>query len=246
MVLEFSIMGVHMWWYIYDMDVVLMSDENDLLGSIDGISDEKIDELEEKTKISHNSSTKNDEKNGDDDKEKENYNEEKENDDEDEEDNTDEIVIEDDEDDEDEKFAGVDELVQKARKKLGIVAEESEIGSNTNTDLPAELRILSQYIPKETDLAQKTKVPNIKVANMISILRCYPDMFPELDDERTRKVFDKYFNQLEKRLTSVEGESRDEYTRIFESLLSGVSYKHEDRDDGLGETLFGTRGDDDE
>lgn len=139
--------------------------------------------------------------------------------------------------------ADVDDLVMEARSRLGVLAEESAESEN-DTDMPAELRVLTEYIPERDDIGSKGSIPNIDLANMISVVRLYPELFPEI--KRDKEVWNLYLDELEKRLTSVEGKSREEFQRIYEALLSGVSYKHEDEGWTLGEKLFGTGDEPDE
>lgn len=109
---------------------------------------------------------------------------------------------------------------------------EDKISTNVPEDTGKSahpLRFLDEYFPDEVQMELKGRLDRPMVVEF-STLEVLFDMYPEIDD--LRPTVSTWSDQIEKRLTSVDGQSRNEYKEILVSLLSGYTSEEKLNDEG--------------
>lgn len=89
---------------------------------------------------------------------------------------------------------------------------------------PGREDMVHSYLPNEDDWTAKT-ILDLNDPAAIAALQQFDTMFPEVDD--LQPMIDTFIDEFLKGRTSVGGEARNEYQRIFESMFGG----HPDEDD---------------
>lgn len=132
-----------------------------------------------------------------------------------------------------------------ADEKLGLRFEDLESAIKSREEgeeLPPAFRFLEKYFPEKGDIGAKGRLESKNMPVNISSLRVLGDLYPELKEAENpmdETVVD-WLDNLEKRLTSVEGKSREEYKEILEALLSGLrdTGKPDEKDSSIMRELF--------
>lgn len=110
------------------------------------------------------------------------------------------------------------------------IEKKISINASNNTGKSAHpLRFLDEYFPDENQMELKGRLDRPMVVEF-STLEVLFDMYPEIDD--LRPMVKTWSDQIEKRLTSVDGQSRDEFKDILVSLLSGYKSEEQLNEDG--------------
>lgn len=112
----------------------------------------------------------------------------------------------------------------EAEDKLGIRYEDLEEAVTENEgELPPAFQFMDEYFPDKEDIGQKGRLNKDMPAN-ISSLRILEKLYPELMEGKMElgDTMDAWMNNLEKRLISVDGKSREEFKEILEAMLSGL------------------------
>lgn len=125
-------------------------------------------------------------------------------------------------------------------QKLGVrpekvfdkLEDESQSG-----DMPPPLRFLEQYMPEKEDWATKGRLDRNNMVINISSLRVLKRLYPEIGDEMD-EILQEWLDHVEKRLVSVEGQSRQEYKEILQSLLAGMHHKTTSSEDYMSEDFM--------
>lgn len=99
---------------------------------------------------------------------------------------------------------------------------EEELGKGKA--LPPAFRFLEKYFPEKDDMAQKGRLNDRRLTTDMSTIQILTKLFPELTEgkEEMDVALDEWLDALEKRMVSIEGQSREEYRSILEALLSGL------------------------
>lgn len=130
---------------------------------------------------------------------------------------------------------------------LGVRPEEFE---NKEGEMPPAFKFLESYFPDEESMGEKTRYRSDEVAIKITTLKMLPEIYPELKDIRNfdaQGIIDAWIDNFDKRLTSVQGESRTEFKEILKAMLGGMramQQKHDGGVSGLMESMFTTKGGD--
>lgn len=98
--------------------------------------------------------------------------------------------------------------------------------------------MVSDYLPESDDWEAKTNV-DINDPAAIAALKEMGRMYPEVDD--LQPLIDEFLHHFLKSKTSIKGQSREEYRKIFMSM-----YGASDGDDGDGTVAKLVAADDDE
>lgn len=85
---------------------------------------------------------------------------------------------------------------------------------------PDKEEMVAEYLPERDDWAAKT-ILDLNDPGRVAILGNMDQLFPEI--EHLQPVLDDFLENFLKSRTSVGGQSRDEYQRIFESMFGGAS-----------------------
>lgn len=109
-----------------------------------------------------------------------------------------------------------------------VVDEESELmfgykGSSTDTEA---IELLANYLPEQDDFGAKTRLDE-NHPELISALELLTHLYPEVSDMEDE--LKQFTHSYEKRLTSVDGKSRDEFVRILEALTGGRGAENKDK-----------------
>lgn len=83
---------------------------------------------------------------------------------------------------------------------------------------PGREDMVNSYLPGEDDWPAKTQL-DLTDPHAVSALQQFEKLFPEVDD--LQPVIDEFVEEFLKARTSVGGNARDEYNRIFESMFGG-------------------------
>jgi hypothetical protein len=83
---------------------------------------------------------------------------------------------------------------------------------------PGREDMVHSYLPDEDDWPAKTQL-DLTDPHAVSALQQFEKLFPEVDD--LQPVIDEFVEEFLKARTSVGGDARDEYNRIFESMFGG-------------------------
>lgn len=130
-----------------------------------------------------------------------------------------------------------DELAEK----LGIKQEKilDKMGqASSEGELPPALRFMEEYFPDSDAWSEKGRLDRKNMVINISSLRKIHELYPELSHE---DELHDWLTHVEKRLTSVQGKSREEYKEILESLLAGLQHRGDregDMDKSFMQKLF--------
>jgi hypothetical protein len=104
---------------------------------------------------------------------------------------------------------------------------------------PNKEGMVSDYLPGEEEWSAKTLL-ELNDPAAIAVLRQFDELFPEVDD--LQPVIDEFMHEFLRSRTSVGGQSRDEYQRIFESMFGG----HPDEKDDFQNALISAFGADED
>jgi len=101
-----------------------------------------------------------------------------------------------------------------------IVDEESQLmfGYKDSGNDTEPIELLANYLPDTQDYGAKT-ILDESHPELISALELLPSLYPEVQEFEDELL--QFLNNYEKRLTSVDGRSRDEFVRILEALTGG-------------------------
>lgn len=115
-------------------------------------------------------------------------------------------------------------MSEKDEDNLNVRYEDLENAMNSEGELPPAFKFLDKYFPEKHDMAQKGRLESKDMPVNISSLKVLGELYPELTEGDTSfdDTLDEWLDNLERRLVSVEGQSREEYKEILEALLSGL------------------------
>lgn len=132
--------------------------------------------------------------------------------------------------------------------KLSVRYEDLENAMSKEGELPPAFKFLDKYFPEKEDMAQKGRLESRDMPVNISSLKILGRLYPELKEGETSydETIDIWMDNLEKRLVSVEGKSREEFKEILEALLTGIrdTGKPEEGSNSIMRELFTTGGSD--
>jgi len=92
--------------------------------------------------------------------------------------------------------------------------------------------MVADYLPNEEDWAAKSLL-DLNDPHALAAVQQFEHMFPEVDD--LQPLIDEFTQEFLKGRTSIGGEARDEYNRIFEAMYGG----HPDEESKKWASLLG-------
>lgn len=135
---------------------------------------------------------------------------------------------------------------------LHIRPEDIDRFKNKDDDtLPPAFVFLEKYFPEKENTGEKSRYKDASMPVNLTIIKLLPEVYPELDegDIKLSPFIDSWVRSFDKRVTSVEGKSREEFKEILKALLGGLRSMNRRDDDGamsLMQRMFTTKGENDE
>lgn len=125
-----------------------------------------------------------------------------------------------------------------------IMDEESELmfGYKDSSSDTEAIELLANYLPEQNDYGAKTRLDE-KHPELLSALELMTHFYPEISDMENE--LKQFIHSYEKRLTSVDGKSRDEFVRILEALTGGKGGVQKDKGSVI-ESVLGQMNDEDD
>lgn len=117
-----------------------------------------------------------------------------------------------------------DEIPEVDGSKVNDEEADLMFGYKNSGPEESPVGLLADYLPEDEDFAAKTILHEDHPAQL-NALEILTQLYPELSEFEDE--IDEWVDQYEKRLTSVEGASRSEFTRILEAM-SGSAAKDEE------------------
>lgn len=119
----------------------------------------------------------------------------------------------------------VDKDMKETKKdmleRLGVTPEEAEQFSGG--DMPPAFEVLNSYLPSSDETGEKSRYVASTMPTNFTALMVLAKVYPELstDEIDMEEVIGDWIESFEKRLASVEGESREEFEKILRSMFGG-------------------------
>jgi len=148
-----------------------------------------------------------------------------------------------------EKYNQMNENNDELMNFLGVRPEQFE---GNEDEMPPAFRFLEKYFPEENSMGEKTRYRSDEVAIKLTVLKMLPKIYPELTEIEgfdAQALIDGWIDNFDKRLTSVQGESRTEFKEILKSMLGGMRAMNQKGDNGIGglmQKMFATGGEENE
>lgn len=119
-------------------------------------------------------------------------------------------------------------MVETSTDTDGEGDDDHGVSYGVSSKGPDREDMVSEYLPAKEDWTSKT-VLDLNDPGRVAVLRNIDKLFPEC--EHHQEVIDVFLDQFLRGRTSIDGRSREEYNRIFESMYGGTG------DDSKGSML---------
>lgn len=93
---------------------------------------------------------------------------------------------------------------------------------------------VKEYFPDKSDIRQKGRLDK-SLPYFLSTIEEYPNLFPPLKSRED--LLDRWLDNIEKRLISVEGKSRDEFKEILKSIVRLQDAPEDEKGEGFKKYL---------